>query len=125
MLLSSPYVSEVDYQERLDDDTVTPRFPENDQWPKTSGGLPLKERFLQLLCGAEDSEFQQYGHAIDRWSLGATVPQRKRAFDLFERDVSSSCSERSHPTRSKRRCDGAVGRLLRAGGEGDSASGSG
>lgn len=99
-----PFASEVDYQERLllgKDLTAAPRFPENEPCMQNSGGLPLKERFLQMLAGAGDSEVQQYRRVIDRWSPGM---RGKRA---FERDGSGTGSERSHPARRKRPCDGS------------------
>lgn len=119
------YVSEVDYQERLlldEDSAAAPRFVENEPWTEHSEGLPLKERFLQLLAGAGDSEVQQYWHAIDRWSPSVGVPRGKRGFGLFERDDSSTGSEPAMEMgRRKRRWDCTGAGLVHAG-EVDSAS---
>lgn len=62
--------SELAYQDMLDDDEKgsPPQFPENDLWPTTTRGLPLKARFLQLTCGSDDNEDEQYYHVIDHWT---------------------------------------------------------
>lgn len=80
---------DVDYEERLTDHLPMPLFEENDLWTSSSAGLPLKERFVQLLEGARDSEGQQYCRVIERWDGGGG---RKRAFEMVESDQSSGSS---------------------------------
>lgn len=50
--------SEIDYQKLVSNDGM-PMFPENDkkQVLPSSIRLPLKERFLELLCRNEDTQF--------------------------------------------------------------------
>lgn len=118
--------SVLDYQDLLMGDENqggSLSFEENDQWPVTSSGYPLKERYLQLLCGGQHSESEQYYNVIDHWTPSdkgtldvdmkdvATVLQimpQKRGFEQVNRS-SSSVSDRSRPMtengRSKRRWD--------------------
>lgn len=134
-------MAELDYAAEFDDqDRLPPRFAENDLWPVSSrsAGLPLKERFLQLLCGAEDSETEQYYTAIDLWTSNDATGScadmrdavkeplaldRKRAFELYRRDDDSS-SGRSRPATElggKRRL-GSLGRRFGVVSVGDSGS---
>lgn len=117
--------SEQSYQDLLDDqEKDAPRFPENTLWTRGTGCLPLKERFLQVMCGSDASEVEQYHNVMDHWnSYEASesdvdmreivkglevIPERKRVFGLFQRDCDTA-SERSRPTteevRTKRRWD--------------------
>lgn len=119
--------SERAYQDLLDDhEKGAPRFPENDLWPLSTGGLPLRERFLQLLC--ESNEVEQYYNVMDHWTSRGdsesdvdmrevvkglpAMSERKRVFELFKRD-DETASDRSRPAteevRSHRRCDGRRG----------------
>lgn len=115
------FVKEGDLEDSL-------RFEEHDQWPVTSSGYPLKERYLQLLCGSEHSESEQYQNVIDHWSPSdegtmdvdiqdvvkvlQVMPQRKRGFEQLDRDGHST-SDRSRPmteiVRSKKRWDSQLG----------------
>lgn len=113
---------------QVDDDLDKFQYAENDQWPVISTGYPLKERYLQLLCGSEDNESEQYYNVIDHWAPSdkgsldvnmlveemEVVSQRKRRFELFDRDGRSD-GDRSRPATeevsSKRRWDGQWGRL--------------
>lgn len=108
----SDYQSVPDYQQQLMRDGAPPQFDENDQWPVTSRGYPLKERYLQLLCGSEHSEFEQYYNVIDHWTPSdegtldvdmkdvakvlQVMPQRKRGFDQLRCD-GSTASDWSRP----------------------------
>lgn len=68
-----PDTSDLFYQDLVSNDGM-PLFPENDddgQVLPGSLGLPLKERFLELLCGSQDSQHQQYTRVMDSWA--ATV----------------------------------------------------
>lgn len=96
----------------------TPRFAENDLCTR-SAGTPLKERFLRLLCGAEESESEQYYNIIDMWvskdggssdvdmpDVRTGVQDRKRGFEVFQRDEdggSERSSQGSEPEKSKLR----------------------
>lgn len=130
----------LDYQNLLPaEDNDAMEFMENEEWPVVSSRFPLKERYLQLLCGSEDSETEQYYNVIDHWapdddgSLDVdmlvkemqVMPPRKRAFELLHRECSSE-SDMSRPVteevRSKRRWDGQWGRFAVVGGGGDGGS---
>lgn len=116
-------------------------FEENDQWPVRSSGYPLKERYLQLLCGSEHSESEQYQNVIDHWSPSdegtmdvdiqdvvkvlQVMPERKRGFEQLDRECSST-SDRSRPmtdiVRSKKRWDSPLGMFGVICGAGDGGS---
>lgn len=114
--------SVLDYQDLLMGEGSL-HFEENDQWPVISSGYPLKERYLQLLCGSEHSESEQYYNVIDHWTPSdkgtldvdmqdvakvLQVMPQKREFAQLIRD-GSSASDRSRPMtengRSKKRWD--------------------
>lgn len=94
MAISDNY-SEVDYQAMLDDsDDTPPQFAENDIWPTTTHGLPLKEQFLQLLCGSEASESEQYYHVMDNWDWNDVGGSD---YELEERNFAKEMLDRNRP----------------------------
>lgn len=97
-------ISEVDYQDLFDDDNKDiPLFSENNKWPTTPGGLPLKKRYLQLLPGSDESESDQYFQVIKHWASGDVsssvegeghqvepiVNRGKRGYQLVDHDDES------------------------------------
>lgn len=122
--------SELDYQELVSNDGM-PMFPENDdeQVLPSSLGLPLKERFLELLCGNEDTQLKQYYDVMEYWasSEGYATPDtpmklpdvkrkqpdafrnqpvpptkqpgRKRGFELFHREEPATVIVDDRPQR--------------------------
>lgn len=135
--------SVLDYQELVMQDAYQDgplHFEENNQWPVTSSGYPLKERYLQLLCGSEDSECEQYHNVIDHWTPSDKgtldvdmqdvakvihmMPQRKTGFEQLYCD-GSSASNRSRPvieTGSNKRWDSRWGIFGVFSGVGDGGS---
>lgn len=134
------YASIIDYQELVMRDEGPLHFEENDQWPMTSSGYPLKERYLQLLCGSEHSESEQYQNVIDHWTPSdkgtldvdmqdaakvlLVMSQRKRGFEQV-RCGGSSASDHSRPVteaRIKKRWDNEWGMFGVFSGVGDGGS---
>lgn len=64
----SDYYSEIDHDTMLDNDVTPPKFPENEDWPTITRGLPLTERFLQLLSASEDKKCDYYHRVMDHWT---------------------------------------------------------
>lgn len=62
-------------------------------WQTTTRILALKERFLQLMCGSEDSESKPYDHVINKWDLNDI---ESSDYELAETNVvrKECCSER-------------------------------
>lgn len=87
--------SEVDYQDLFRDDGTVPLVEDDSRWPATPGGLPLTERYLQLLPGNDKSEEDQYFQVMQEWveeGSGSLVePERaKRGKRAYVRDESGS-----------------------------------
>lgn len=134
----SDYYSEIDYQAMLDNDAAPPKFPENEEWPTITGGLPLMERFPQLLSGGEDNECDLDYRVMDHWTskedgssdldrqghnIAKEIPERKRVFELVNRDETGS--ERGRPATELLRSESRWECLSRKFGVGSVVAGSG